>query len=773
MMSEREARYQDAVNQGHSAAWDQDWEKASAFYRQALVEKPEEPKALNNLALALFELGNFEEALNLYLRVIEKTPNDPVPLEKAAIINEILDKPVVGSRMALRAAELYIKNGDVEKAIENWTRILAMNPEHLGAHSRLALVYERLKRTSQAVQEYLHIASLLQHTNQKEKAVQAVNRALKLSPDHENVHQALSMLREDRLLSKPARPQKIKETVSGVTTEPSFSPVDQVETELPPAEEAEKMALSTLAGLFFEQNSEENIEQQSRTGGLQALLSGSAPIYAKNVDKTQLMLHLGQAVEYLSREENEPAATELERVVDIGLHHPAAFYQLGILRLKGERLESAIRYLKRSVSHTDYAFASRLLIAQAYQNREKIKEASKEYLEALRLADCEVVPSEYVDDLHSRYDPLLEAHAQNVDENKASQVCKTIGEMLDRPRWRQYVKRVRSELVSDDGGPPTPLAEVLTEASSSDVVVSISNIRDLVKEGRRQAALEEALFALQDAPTYLPLHVTIGDLLASENQTEAAIEKYNVVARSHSVRGETSRAIDMLRRIVDMSPMDLDVRNRLIGQLVARGQNRDAVKELAKMAEIHYSLAELTEARKTYSRTLRLIQQSGIGDNWRVQILHRIADIDVQSLNWRQALTIYQQIMSIQPDEIDANTKLVNLNFRLGERNQALAAVDNFVKLLRNEGRQTEVISFLETLSEDWPDQVILKRYLADIYQELGKPDDAIKQLDAAGEFYLNSGNRDEAICLIRKIIGLNPPDIGKYRQLLDELQSS
>jgi tetratricopeptide (TPR) repeat protein len=218
--------------------------------------------------------------------------------------------------------------------------------------------------------------------------------------------------------------------------------------------------------------------------------------------------------------------------------------------------------------------------------------------------------------------------------------------------------------------------------------------------------------------------------------------------------------------------MDLEVRNRLIDQLIARGQTREAIKEMVKSGEVHYSLAELTESRKTYSNALRLIQQSGTGDSWRIQILHRIADIDVQSLNWRQALTIYQQICALQPDEMNANKKLIDLNFRLGEQNQAFVTLNNYIKKLRTEGRQEEVITFLEDLSEDWPNQILIKRHLAEFYQEVGRVDDAIQQLDAVGEFYLESGKRDDAIRSIRKIIDLNPPDVRKYQQLLDEIQS-
>lgn len=768
-MSEREARYQHAMSQGHSAAWDQEWEKAAGFYRSALVDEPDDPKALNSLALALYELQDYKTSLHFYARVVEKSPKDPVPLEKAAILCEILKNTKVGAELAVRAAELYLRSGDIEKAIENWSRALGMNPEHLVAHSRLALVYERVKRIPQAVRAYLHIASLMQHNGERDKAVQAVNRALKLSPNSEEAQQALVMLRENRLLPKPTRPQEGMRP----TREPGAVMLDvskdESGSELTPVAEAEQKAISALAELFFEQSNEED-EKRSPPGSFDSIVKGTGPLFPKNVDKTQLMLHLGQVVDYLTRGENESAATELERVTEIGLHHPAAFYRLGMLRLDSDRLESGIRNFKRAVSHPDYALGSRLLMAVAYKLRGKVHEASLEYLKALSLADAEVVLPIHADGLRQLYEPLIEAHMQNVDVDQCAEICDTIAEILDRPKWRQYLRKIRGELVPNGDGPPVPLADVLTEASSSQVVVAMSHVRQLAREGRRHAAFEEALFALQDGPTYLPLHIAIGDLLVSGNQIQAAIEKFIVVANSYSVRGEAGRAIEMLRRVIEMSPMDMDTRNRLIDQLISRGQSEDAVTEIIKMAEVQYSLAELLAARKTYVRALRYAHQSGLDKSWRVQILHRTADIDVQSLNWRQALTMYEQICALQPNDLDANRKIIDLNLRLGERKQALAKVGGFVRKLNAGGRQEDSIRFLERLSEDWPEQFMIIRILADQYQAADRVEDAVDRLDALWGTLLDAGDRDGAVEILKKIIDLNPSDVGKYHHLLSRI---
>jgi len=770
-MNETETRYQEAINQGHSAAWDQDWEKAASFYKAAISEKPDDPNAINNLALALFELQDFSKSLSYYLKVIELTPDDPGPMEKTATLYEILKKPEIGSKVAIQAAELYLAREDIDKALENWSRSVAMNPENIIAHSRLAVVYERLNRIPQAVREYLHIASLMQHEGDREKAVQVVNRALKLNPQDDEASQALTMINENIPLPKPSRPQGGTGQLSEATLRLLEEPEAEPSYDLTPVEETSQKALADLAALFFEQSTEDFTSQKPQTGGLSAIVNGTGPLYAKNIDKNQLMLHLGQVVESLTSGENDQAEVDLEQAIEIGLHHPAAYFFLGLIRMNNDRLESAIRYLKRAVSHMDYALGSRLLLAEGYQQKEDFKSAAVEYLEALKLADCHLVSQEHSADLRQLYEPLIEAREQTTTDDGCDNICDTVADMLQRPNWRQHIKDIRKELFQFDDGIPRPIAEIVTEAYSSQVVVALGEIGQLAREGRRIAAVEEAFFALNEAPTYLPLHISIAELLLSGNQIQAAVEKLLVIARSYSVRGETGRAIDILKRVIEISPMDLEARHSLVDQLVSRGQDEDAAQGYISMAEVYYSMAELTEARKTYTRALRFVEQSGLGESWRIRILHCIADIDVQSLNWRQGLTIYQKILTSRPDDIDANKSLIGLNFRLGERKQALTAISKLVNTLNARSRVEDTVSFLENLSEDWPEQALIKESLADQYILLGRNEDAINQLEAARSIFFAAQNKDSSINVIKKIIDLNPRNIAKYQQLLERIQ--
>ena len=172
-MTGRQDLFDKSMRLGHSAAWDLEWDRAVGYYRKALAEFPDHPDALNALGLALLETGQQKEALGLYFRSSKINPTDPVPREKCAEILENLGqtKDAIETREAV--ADLYSQRRDVEKAIENWTQIARLAPSNLAVRSRLALTYERLGRRRQAVNEYLAIASILQHSGKPERAMEA------------------------------------------------------------------------------------------------------------------------------------------------------------------------------------------------------------------------------------------------------------------------------------------------------------------------------------------------------------------------------------------------------------------------------------------------------------------------------------------------------------------------------------------------------------------------------------------------------------------------
>ncbi|MEJ5225236.1 MAG: tetratricopeptide repeat protein, partial [Anaerolineales bacterium] len=486
-MPGREDVFQKAMNEGHSAAWDQEWERAAAAYRRALEEFPDHPKALSNLGLALYQQQKFDEALQVYMRVARQTPDDPIPVEKVAQISERLGNLKQAIDAALVAADLYLKLRDPEKAIENWLRVTSLNPEHLTAHSRLAMVHEKMGQAKQAVTEFIAVASLLQRTGNAQKAAELIEHALQLDPSSAEARQAQGLLKTGQLLPKPVRakgataPLRVAQVKAAEPKKPAGSDEDPVTT-------ARKKALAMLADILFELTDESPEAQQRR--GLQAIMKGTGML-SQQSDQTKIMLHLSIAIDAQTKNNEAQAAEELEHALETGLKHPALYFDLGYLRSKTDRLESAHRFLQQCVKHEDYGLAARLLSGDILARLGRYKEAAIDYLEALKTADAMVVAPEQSDTIRQLYEPLIEAQSRETDEGKQRQLCKNVHDLLMKPGWRESMLRARMQLPKSEGG-PLPLAEILIQAQSSQVLEAMNTINQLARAGRLRSAMDEA-----------------------------------------------------------------------------------------------------------------------------------------------------------------------------------------------------------------------------------------------------------------------------------------
>ncbi|MGE5224180.1 MAG: tetratricopeptide repeat protein, partial [Omnitrophica WOR_2 bacterium] len=274
-MSNNPASFQEAVKQGHSAAWDQAWDKAAIYYRQALEASPDNPAVLIDFGLALYQLQNYPEALKVYQRAAEVSPNDPLPLQKIAEINERLGSVRPAADAYWKSAELNARNRDMDKAIEHWSHVSRLDPGNIMAHSRLALVYERLGKKQQAVTELLAIGSLMQRAGDLQKAIQAVTHAMQVVPDSKEATQALSLLRAGQQLPRPISRESRAATPAAHSYRQIEAPkeVSLPKSSLDPIGEARQRALASLAALVFEQPDE--APQGGQTSrGMQAIVQG-------------------------------------------------------------------------------------------------------------------------------------------------------------------------------------------------------------------------------------------------------------------------------------------------------------------------------------------------------------------------------------------------------------------------------------------------------------------------------------------------------------------
>ena len=782
-MNPAEKKYQEAMNAGHSAAWDLDWRQAATYYRQALEAKLNDYQALTSLGLALFEQHAYEEALQAYIQAAKTAPQEPVPWEKMAQIHERQGNLQLAVQAALQAADRFMRRGEVKRGVDNYLRVLRLEPQHLTAHSHLALIYDRLKQIDRAVEEYLAVAALLQRQGKVQEAIQAAKRAAALVPDDPKVRQALAALANGTPLPLPKRPRggtnplrmaKIREATASTreAANETDTPTEE-EPEGDPIAQAQQRALTRIAEVLFEQAEQDTDEGPTdRPSGLDALVRGLTNPTDRRQQRRRILLLLGQVVDEQTRGNYAQAAEELRRALDAGLDHAAAYFDYGFLLMETGQPQEALQYLQRAMPHPDFALASHLLAGRAYRQIGKPAEAAQHYLEALRLADMTAVPPEHADALGQLYEPIIAQVGSEDDREVLQRIAENVEQLLGHPDWHHRVRQAREQLLqSRPGDALLPLADMMLEAQSGRIVDALERVHDLMAQGAWGAALEEAQLALAYAPAYLPLHILMADILVQRGLLEAAEEKYLAVARTYLIRGNAQRAVELYRKVLDINPTRVDAHRRLIEALIRQNKLEEAIAHYMEMADGYYQLADLQQAAQTYEEALRLARRLPNGRVWQLQILRQLADLAEQRLDWRQAALFYEQIRTLEPEDEEVRTKLIDLHLRLGRVPQAVAELDDYLQHLQHAGKADTALTFLRNLSEAHPHIGELQLLLGRLYNALGQKQQAMAAYDAAGEKFLDERRIEDAIQAIEAILALEPPDAEAYRQALTQLR--
>lgn len=767
MTGDQEA-FKKALDNGTTAAWESQWEKAEQYYREALQQFPDHPLALSNLGLALVQQGALEKALNIFQHLVRVSPDNASAYDRTSRILERMGKTDEAVRWAMQAAELCLKNRDIEKAIDIWQWVVSIDADLALAHTRLGMVYERMGRKALAVESYLSAAGIEQRAGKLERASQWVARAISLMPDSPEARQAQAALVNNQPLQTiiPAQRSIARRSLQATVGMQEKRTADK--TGMTPVESARQSALTILAGMLFDQA---EAAQQAATqtnyelhGKRSALFSGSQN------EAARVQQHLAQAIEAQSLGQYKQAAEDLQRVLDMGVKHPAIYFFLGWLYF-GVDSRKSLKHLRTAIAAPEYTLAACLLMAEGQERDQKFTDAVVSYLQALRLADAQVVPPADMDEMLQIYEPIIESFSDRPDEGHAREICQAISKILNRPDWEGYLTALRLQLPEQaHGAPPIPVAQQLLETGSSEVLTAMMTIRQLGQEGKYYAAVEEAYRAINASPTYLPLHVQISELLLRAGRIQAGVEKLGYVAELYNLRGDSAQAVRLLMRAAQAAPMDLVVRNRLIDLLVEQGKINDAAQQYLDLGEMYYHLADLDMALKTYQAALTFADHNRAGVQWQVRMLSKLADIDMQRLDMRSATEHLVRLRQLQPEDVNTRLALVNVLTRLGRQGEALAEIDDALKLYEAKRLDQAALDVLHKAIGEYPENLELRKRLANQYARQGQKELAVKELDHIADTLLANGNRMGAIAMVKAIVALNPPNVAEYQELLQGL---
>ncbi len=736
--------YEQAMNAGHNAAWDQDWQVAIAAYGRAIQEFPQDPEAHLHLGLGLLEVGRLEDAFKVYTRAHQLAPDDPIPLEKSADVLERMGRLREAAQQYINVSEVYLSQRDLGKAIANWERATRLTPGLIPIHAKLAQAYERVGDKKRAVREYLTLAFNFQRTNDSDKAIRAAQRALRLEKNNPQILNTIRALESGGRILPPS-----DDGASPNTRAASFERDTGVKSK------------------------REQVGEADPLGPLGEAMTDALGMLAIHVMEGDAMEAAGDAMAAMEAQRQgyqEDAISAYQRA-DGHMRHPALKLNLGGLLVMANRSDEAVRYLNEAIQFPALAPGALHGLAQAYFKQGKQKQALRYLLQSLQNVDTELAMDDDEElELNSIYKRLVTVLDQVKDESLLAINQRFIA-LLEGKDWKQRIADTRRQLeetLREQGA--KGVVDILTAAHGDKLTESVTLIDRYMRQGMLTLAMDEAHRAVEYSPNYLPVHTRMAEIMMSEGRVRQAIAKYNTIARTFLSRGENDRATDILTNVLELAPLDISVRESLIDLMESEERWDEALDQYIDLADAHHQLGNFDLSRDTYMLAERIANRVSASPEKLVRIKHRMADIDQIRLDMRRAQKTYEEIIQLAPDDERAHRMLVDLNYRQGNQAEAIRRLDKLLSIYARQKQVNRIIQLLEEMVTMYPNDTGLRSRLASIYRQLGRKMDAIIQLDALGELQLEAGLHKDAANTIRQIITMNPEHVEDYRKLLAQL---
>ncbi|MFN2110565.1 MAG: tetratricopeptide repeat protein [Anaerolineae bacterium] len=742
-MASNRLRFDEAIQKANDSVWDEKWDDAVRSYERALAEFPDDVSALMGYAWALFNAQDLDPALEIYQRLTTLSPADPGPYERIAEIYERNGDTAQAAETYYEAGQHYGEQGVKSKFVETLEASVRLQPDNDKVWSELLQYYQQEKSVDKAVLAALWLAYLYQQTH-PDWAIEICRQMQTFIPHEPRIAQTMMLLQSQRPVPEPPHLED-----EGAMDEGLGALDVEAQDEGSPVDIARQRALAKLAEAIFAEDKPQ----------------------VQGISQMEVDLLIGKAVDAQTRGDLTAALQAYEQLDDAGVSMPSIHFNLGLLYKEKMRFSEAIAQLDKSLSDPEYILGSHFALGESYQAQGDFAEALKHFWEAVKIVDLATIEREHADDLIRIYQSMAQNLVSAGDPDRARNLSESLVDFLGRRGWEDKSLEARKRL---DGlsrsGTVLSLGELVSTPGASEILRSVALAQEYQRRNKVYSALEELFHTLSQAPDYLPLHYLLATLLQEAGRIEEAMAKFNTIARTYEVRGQTLQALATYREILQLSPIDIAVHKRVIELLTQRGQIDDALSQYLQLADAHYQLAQPERARDVYAEAMRLAPRGTPEKQWEVRILHKMADLDLQRLDWLAAIKNNEAILRIDPNDERAYLALYRLYPRTGRSHLGLNALDKLLKLYLEARNVDRALVVLEDLITNEPDNIPLRARGAQLYLNTGKREKALEHLDVLGGLQLDAGQQEAAVKTVSAILALEPPNregyVGLYREL-------
>lgn len=170
------------------------------------------------------------------------------------------------------------------------------------------------------------------------------------------------------------------------------------------------------------------------------------------------------------------------------------------------------------------------------------------------------------------------------------------------------------------------------------------------------------------------------------------------------------------------------------------------------------------------------------------QLYYGLAEAQASQSNWDAATHALMELKKLAPNDHSVYTRLADIYFRQGNLGQALAELNDLLVQHQKRNDHEKTLETLGHMSHLAPNNVAVRKKLADMYIKLGMTDYGLTELNTLAELQLKAGHlkdamrtyqraadmqytlghHDEALEIYGRVVRIAPRDIEARQQLIN-----
>jgi tetratricopeptide (TPR) repeat protein len=754
------ALYDRAMEQSREAARQKNWDEALKQAVRALQEFPQDADGRSSAAVALFNTGKYPQALQMLEELRASDPNNPFFLEYLANTYERMGNTSAAVAIYTQLADLQQSRRLNARAIEALREVLRLRPDADDQRVHLARLLEEAGSPGDIAAEYLQLARRFQAQSRIEEATTFAEAVLKFDPNSREAKELISTLHET--LSSAAQ-IAVTNPSPGAESAPAFAPPGATG-----ALRSQQFAIEQIIALA--QKHQEAGDSEGAIGQYERALN-------LGMERSDVFYSLGllyqergdhqRATQVLTR-----AAIDSEYALSAHFALGASYQELGMLKEAAQEYEQTIRLV--DLQSIGKAEADDLIqmyesAAQIYTQLNDIARAASLYSTLANFLNSKRWGKERADEFRQK--------AKELTERNMFAKLRTLGTgALTIPEPSTAAPVPAEETMPETWGKIRPITdflrpEKLAESSSVDIFAAIATpaqpdsidplaaLENLpaaerpafapvtpldttgldeiceryviasekyIEQRLLLSALDACMEVIRINPDYLPIHLRMGEIYEREGRPEEALNKYQLLIDTYIVRNEPRPAIDVYRRLIELSPDTITTRSRMADLLKNEGRTEEAAEQIALVAATYFRMGQTNKALEEYRRGVQWAPANAVLRAQYGEALLKLERYEAALGEFRRALELDQNSL--------AGIARVNMTLAL-MRDQPTAVWQSLATLLAQLKSQPQQMSAVQAeyraalLVADEP---LLHYILGIIQQSAGQHQSALLELEQA-----------------------------------------